>query len=110
MSAPPSSICNRISKSVYQPTGEDEHWLLDGTTVLMRKGKNEPVTKVALQDRLFSLTQRTGFAASLIVAVGLLVYWSSFDGKFIFDDFEMVVQNHYLRRLWPVWDCLFKWG
>ena len=45
-----------------------------------------------------------------ILAVGLIAYWNSFSGEFIFDDIKVIVTNESIRHLWPPWDSLVKWG
>jgi protein O-mannosyl-transferase len=42
----------------------------------------------------------------LVVAAGLLVYYNSFEGPFIFDDVASIPQNPTIRHLWPIWQPL----
>jgi hypothetical protein len=41
-------------------------------------------------------------AAGIIVVAGLLAYHNSFGGPFIFDDTSSIVENSYIRQLWPI--------
>ena len=41
--------------------------------------------------------------AAVVVVAGIIVYWNSFSGVFLFDDFRNIVDNQAIRRLWPVW-------
>jgi protein O-mannosyl-transferase len=40
--------------------------------------------------------------AIVVLVVGLLAYLSSFSGVFLFDDDHAIVQNPYIRSLWPI--------
>ena len=40
----------------------------------------------------------------LIVAAGCAVYLNSLSVPFLFDDFDSIVENAQIRRLWPPWD------
>jgi len=40
---------------------------------------------------------------ALILGLGLLAYLPSFDGVFVFDDLQWIVDNDDLHRLWPPW-------
>jgi Flp pilus assembly protein TadD len=42
-------------------------------------------------------------AAMVIISVGAVVYLNSFQGVFLFDDVESIVDNAAIRRLWPPW-------
>lgn len=42
----------------------------------------------------------------LVIAAGLWAYHNSFMGPFIFDDEIAIVENPYLRHLWPPWRLL----
>jgi protein O-mannosyl-transferase len=42
----------------------------------------------------------------LIVVVGVLVYLTSFQGVFLFDDDSAIVNNPYVRSLWPLADAM----
>jgi tetratricopeptide (TPR) repeat protein len=48
----------------------------------------------------------TFVAALLILACGFLAYSNSFAGVFVFDDEPAIVQNPYIKRLWPVTDAM----
>ena len=50
------------------------------------------------------------FAYSSILFVGLIAYANSLTGEFVFDDLATIVDNKYIRRLWPPWDPIFIWG
>ena len=41
-----------------------------------------------------------------IVFAGLLAYWNSIDGVFIFDDLNSIVHNPRIRNLFPIWTHL----
>ena len=45
-------------------------------------------------------------AGLLIVLAGVLVYSNSFEGPFIFDDFQSIPKNQTIRSLWPIWPAL----
>lgn len=55
-------------------------------------------------ESLFSRWRVLG-AGCLIVAAGLLAYHNSFDGPFIYDDTESIVENAGIRQLWPIWSA-----
>jgi tetratricopeptide (TPR) repeat protein len=40
--------------------------------------------------------------AALIVLAGWVAYWNSFNGSFVFDDIQAIVQNPTIRSLWPL--------
>jgi tetratricopeptide (TPR) repeat protein len=42
------------------------------------------------------------FRAGLLVLAGLLTYWNSLSGPFLFDDQRSIVENVQIRRLWPL--------
>ena len=51
----------------------------------------------------------TGYNArmrALIVVVGVLAYVTSFGGIFLFDDDHAIVNNPYVRSLWPLTDAM----
>ena len=52
---------------------------------------------VAASDR-----QRVQIFAGVLVICGLLVYANSFSGVFLFDDVHAIVENPYIRSLWPL--------
>ncbi|MFN8005695.1 MAG: tetratricopeptide repeat protein [Terriglobia bacterium] len=66
-----------------------------------RQAKNLPK---ALQHRHFL------YAFFPILLFGLIAYWNSFSGEFLFDDMSAIVTNENIRHLWPPWDPIFKWG
>jgi tetratricopeptide (TPR) repeat protein len=45
---------------------------------------------------------RGPLACVLILAAGLAVYWNSFDGPFIFDDPQSILENSTIKHLWPI--------
>ena len=49
-------------------------------------------------DRSTGLRLRAG----LLVFVGVLTYWNSIGGPFLFDDQRSIVENVQIRRLWPL--------
>jgi protein O-mannosyl-transferase len=53
-------------------------------------------------DRSTGLLLRAG----LIVFVGVLTYWNSLSGPFLFDDQRSIVENVQIRRLWPLSEAL----
>jgi hypothetical protein len=42
----------------------------------------------------------------LVFAAGLLAYFNSFTGPFVFDDVQSIQQNPTIRHLWPIWHLL----
>jgi protein O-mannosyl-transferase len=38
----------------------------------------------------------------LLILVGVLAYWNSFDGVFLFDDIDSIRDNPHIRALWPL--------
>jgi tetratricopeptide (TPR) repeat protein len=42
----------------------------------------------------------------LLIAAGLVVYFNSFDGAFIFDDHKAIRGNPNVRKLWPLWEAM----
>ena len=42
----------------------------------------------------------------LIIAAGVLAYHNSFQGPFIFDDLDNILENPTIRHLWPLWKAL----
>ncbi|UCG88526.1 MAG: hypothetical protein JSW71_08295, partial [Gemmatimonadota bacterium] len=41
-----------------------------------------------------------------MIGAGILAYWNSFDGEFVFDDQADIVANEHIRQLWPAWNIL----
>jgi tetratricopeptide (TPR) repeat protein len=46
------------------------------------------------------------FIPLFLIGAGLYAYHNSFDGAFVFDDFSNIVDNPWIRRLWPPWDII----
>ena len=46
------------------------------------------------------------FIPLLVIGVGLLAYYNSFTGPFIFDDAPSIATNPTIRHLWPMWQTL----
>jgi Flp pilus assembly protein TadD len=46
------------------------------------------------------------FIPLLVVAAGLLAYYNSFTGPFVFDDGLSIRDNRTIRHLWPIWQTL----
>ena len=44
--------------------------------------------------------------AALIIAAAVLAYSNSFGGPFIYDGKESIVDNNYIRRLWPITEAI----
>jgi protein O-mannosyl-transferase len=44
---------------------------------------------------------------TILIAVGLIVYYNSFNGVFVFDDLVFIVDSLELRTLCPPWDAMF---
>jgi protein O-mannosyl-transferase len=44
---------------------------------------------------------------ALLLTTGVLVYFNSFKGVFVFDDGTFIVDALELRTLWPPWDAMF---
>ena len=42
----------------------------------------------------------------LLIAAGVAAYSNSFATPFLFDDVLWIVENPYVRRLWPLWNAL----
>ena len=56
----------------------------------------------AVQEDDAALQRRTvALCAVVIIIVGLVAYWNSFDGVFVFDDMQSVRDNEHIRKLWP---------
>ena len=47
-----------------------------------------------------------GWLGLVVVAGGLAAYLSSFGGAFILDDQHAIVENEYVRRLWPITEAM----
>jgi protein O-mannosyl-transferase len=45
-------------------------------------------------------------ACALIVIATTAAYYASFDGPFVLDDVQSVVENPTIRRVWPLWPVL----
>jgi tetratricopeptide (TPR) repeat protein len=45
-------------------------------------------------------------AGALIVAAGAIAYSNSFGGPFIYDGKQSILDNHYIRRLWPITEAM----
>jgi len=48
------------------------------------------------------------FLPLLIIVVGLLAYYSSFAGVFLFDDRLHILGDRRLKTLWPLWEALAR--
>jgi len=48
----------------------------------------------------------------LIILAGVLAYWNSFDGVFLYDDIESIRDNPHIRQLWPLSEAMSLplWG
>ncbi|MBT3295583.1 MAG: tetratricopeptide repeat protein [Verrucomicrobia bacterium] len=42
----------------------------------------------------------------LLILAGVLVYWSSFDGVFVYDDLASIRDNPHIRQLWPLSEAM----
>jgi len=42
----------------------------------------------------------------LIILAGVLAYWNSFDGVFLYDDIESIQDNAHIRVLWPLSEAI----
>ncbi|MBT3295621.1 MAG: tetratricopeptide repeat protein [Verrucomicrobia bacterium] len=42
----------------------------------------------------------------LIILAGVLAYWNSFDGVFVYDDLDSIRDNLHIRKLWPLKESL----
>lgn len=67
-----------------------------------RLGAEAPDTGRAVKSGSFTL--RLG--AALLVLAGVVTYWNSVSGPFLFDDRRSIVENASIRRLWPATDVL----
>jgi len=45
-------------------------------------------------------------AAGIIIAAGIIVYFNSFDGVFLYDDTKSIVENPHIRSLWPLSEAM----
>ena len=45
-------------------------------------------------------------AAGIIIAAGIIVYFNSFDGVFLYDDEHSIVKNPHIRKLWPLSEAM----
>ncbi len=76
-----------------------------------KKGKAQPESISPNTSHLLHVRPSGNLLAYCsILSVGLIAYANSFTGEFIFDDLVTIVDNKYIRRLWPPWDPIFKWG
>lgn len=50
--------------------------------------------------------QRIWIAACLITTAGIVAYWNSFDGVFLYDDFGSIAENQHIRKLWPLSEAM----
>ncbi len=46
--------------------------------------------------------RRISIAAGIIIAAGLVVYFNSFNGAFLYDDLPSITENPHIRKLWPL--------
>lgn len=46
--------------------------------------------------------------AALILVVGLIAYFNSFYGRFVYDDERVIVNNEDIRQFWPPWRFMGK--
>ena len=51
-------------------------------------------------------TRLTLFCVAALLLAGVLAYYNSFSGPFLFDDFASIVDNRTIRKLWPLWEAL----
>ena len=51
-------------------------------------------------------SHRLLLGAIALVLAGVLTYWNSLSGPFLFDDQRSIVENPSIRRLWPIADVL----
>jgi tetratricopeptide (TPR) repeat protein len=65
--------------------------------------ENSQATPLAAKEKTI---RRIRLSASVIVALGLLVYLNSFEGAFTFDDLDWV-GNSSVQHLWPPWKAMF---
>ena len=74
----------------------------------------EPKTEIAYknatgepnaQSRSSAVNAHTLIPA-LLIAAALVAYHNSFAGPFIFDDFNSITNNPYIRKLWPLTDAM----
>ncbi len=69
-------------------------------------------TSVAPAPRGDSVGRSGGFTLAdwlfplLLVGVGVVVYFNSFQGAFLFDDKHRIVSNPQIRQLWPPWAAM----
>src|SRR5438445_1838990 len=42
-------------------------------------------------------------SAGVLITLGVLTYANSLSGPFLFDDQSSIVENRYIRQLWPPW-------
>ncbi len=63
----------------------------------------------ARSDKVVQLTdsRRTLASVTLLLVVGLGIYPNSFQGVFLFDDVEHIVENSRIRSLWPLSERIF---
>src|SRR5262245_48805406 len=63
-----------------------------------------PAAEEATEPRTGSLPIWVG--GVLLIAMGIVAYYNSFDGAFILDDVRAIRDNPSIRRLWPVWHAM----
>jgi len=42
----------------------------------------------------------------LLILAGVVAYWNSFDGMFVFDDFDSIQNNPHIEALWPLSEAM----
>ena len=66
--------------------------------------RRKPAAKAESRARLASLPVR--LLPGLVVLAGLVAYCNSFSGAFVFDDRVLILDNHLIRKLWPIWEVV----
>ncbi len=61
----------------------------------------QPNLRLASRELRTQALKDSCFLAALLVLLGLLVYWNSFPGIFLFDDYSCIHENLQIRHLWP---------
>jgi len=44
--------------------------------------------------------------AVIVIVAGLVAYWNSFDGQFVLDDYQRIIENEQIKHISPLWDLI----
>lgn len=66
----------------------------------------QPVAATDSTDNLFKPDKLFWASVTAIILLGIIAFYNSFQGVFVFDDRE-IYGNVYIKKLWPPWDAMF---